>query len=173
VPDRSDLEPLDSAESLWRAIRKEVGLSRPGRVVVAAVAIGAGLAAMGGGMYEFVAGGKYRGLLADAVFFGAPLAGLVLVLLAIGMDAGVRRAFRRGRTPAPPVADPDAALLEAWELGMDDAGWTDAVMARAEQLLPTLIAAGYAETEGRTWRFTDAGAARAEELLSGPARPAS
>jgi hypothetical protein len=60
----------------------------------------------------------------------------------------------------------DEALLRAWNLGMDDAGWTDAVMEEADLLLPTLLAAGFAATgdEGWTWWFTDEGIARAEEL---------
>lgn len=47
---------------------------------------------------------------------------------------------------------------------MDDAGWTGAVMERAEELLPPLLAAGYAAADGRTWRFTPEGVARAEGL---------
>ena len=63
----------------------------------------------------------------------------------------------------------DEALVEAWELGMDDAGWTDEVMSRAEELLPTLLAAGYVAVDGETWSFTSDGVPRAEELeaLSG------
>jgi hypothetical protein len=62
--------------------------------------------------------------------------------------------------------DADAALIQAWELGMDEAGWTDAVMDEAERLLPILIQAGYAATDAEkwTWWFTDKGVARAEEL---------
>jgi hypothetical protein len=60
--------------------------------------------------------------------------------------------------------DVDIALLRAYDLGMDDAGWTDEVMAEAEQLLPTLVAAGYASMDNETWRFTSAGVARAHEL---------
>jgi hypothetical protein len=32
----------------------------------------------------------------------------------------------------------DEALMEAWELGMGEDGWSDAVMDRAEELLPVL-----------------------------------
>ncbi len=32
----------------------------------------------------------------------------------------------------------DEALKEAWELGKGDDGWSDAVMDRAEELLPVL-----------------------------------
>lgn len=62
--------------------------------------------------------------------------------------------------------DPDDALMEAWNLGMDDAGWSDAVMDEAERLLPILVQAGYAETKGSTWNFTPKGVARAMELQS-------
>lgn len=62
--------------------------------------------------------------------------------------------------------DADTALMRAYNLGMDDAGWTDAVMDEAEELLPTLLEAGYAATddEAGTWRFTAEGVARAKEL---------
>lgn len=58
----------------------------------------------------------------------------------------------------------DEALVEAFQLGMDEAGWTDAVMDRAAELLPTLVAAGYAVDNGDTWHFSAAGVARMEEL---------
>jgi len=69
--------------------------------------------------------------------------------------------------------DADRALIEAWNLGMDDDGWSDAVMEAAERLLPILVEAGYAAVDDAadTWWFTDAGVARAEELgadRSGP-----
>jgi hypothetical protein len=38
------------------------------------------------------------------------------------------------------------------------------VIGEAELLLPVLIEAGYAETDGNTWNFTQDGAARAMEL---------
>lgn len=62
--------------------------------------------------------------------------------------------------------DADAALMQAWQLGMDEAGWTAAAMDEAERLLPILIHAGYAATddEESKWWFTDKGVARAEEL---------
>jgi hypothetical protein len=62
--------------------------------------------------------------------------------------------------------DADTALMRAYNLGMDDAGWTDAVMDEAEELLPTLLEAGYAasDDEAGTWWFTAEGVARAEEL---------
>jgi hypothetical protein len=66
--------------------------------------------------------------------------------------------------------DADTALLSAYDLGMDDEGWTDEVMAEAERLLPTLLAAGYAAVDddrvstNYTWRFTSAGVARIREL---------
>ena len=62
--------------------------------------------------------------------------------------------------------DRDAALMRVWELGMDEDGWTDAVMDEAERLLPILFAAGYAATDDKewTWWFTDEGVARAHEL---------
>jgi hypothetical protein len=43
--------------------------------------------------------------------------------------------------------DADTALIRAFDLGMDDAGWTEEVMDEAESLLPTLVAAGYAARE--------------------------
>ena len=60
----------------------------------------------------------------------------------------------------------DAALIAAWNLGMDDAGWSDAVMDEAERLLPILIEAQFAATNegGGTWWFTAAGVARAEQF---------
>ena len=66
--------------------------------------------------------------------------------------------------------DADLALLRAWNLGMDVAGWTDAVTEEAGTLLPTLLAAGYAaiDEKGWTWRFTEKGIARAEELENSP-----
>ncbi len=62
--------------------------------------------------------------------------------------------------------DPDEALLRAWNLGMDEAGWTDAVTEEAGTLLPTLLAAGYAALDEKAWNwsFTEKGIARAEEL---------
>ena len=56
--------------------------------------------------------------------------------------------------------------MRAWNLGMDDEGWTDAVMEEAERLIPTLLKAGYisVDDEAATWRFTPKGVARAEEL---------
>jgi hypothetical protein len=60
--------------------------------------------------------------------------------------------------------NPDDALLEAWNLGEDEDGWSDRVMEEAELLLPLLVAAGYAETKGATWNFTPKGVARAMEL---------
>jgi hypothetical protein len=61
----------------------------------------------------------------------------------------------------------DDALVEAWRLGEGEEGWSAAVMETAEHLLPTLIAAGYAETKDGTWNFTPKGAARAMELETG------
>jgi hypothetical protein len=69
--------------------------------------------------------------------------------------------------------DADEALLRAWNLGMDEAGWTDEVTEEAGTLLPTLLAAGYAaiEEQAWTWWFTEKGIARAEELESSPPEP--
>jgi hypothetical protein len=49
---------------------------------------------------------------------------------------------------------------------MDEEGWTDAVMEEAEQLLPTLLEAGFAAVDDQagTWWFTREGVARAEHL---------
>jgi hypothetical protein len=60
--------------------------------------------------------------------------------------------------------DIDATLLRAYDLGMDEAGWTDAVMDEAEELLPALVEAGYAERDEWTWKFTPKGIARVYEL---------
>lgn len=60
--------------------------------------------------------------------------------------------------------DADNALIEAWELGEGPDGWSDAVMVRAEHLLPVLIDAGYAEAQGNVWNFTSKGVERAMEL---------
>jgi hypothetical protein len=64
---------------------------------------------------------------------------------------------------------PDEALLQAYQLGMDDEGWTDAVMDEAELLLPILLKAGYASVDPYKWSFTPAGVARHTELTE--ARP--
>jgi hypothetical protein len=66
--------------------------------------------------------------------------------------------------------DADEALIRAWNLGMDEAGWTDAVTEEAGTLLPTLLATGYAAIDEKawTWWFTEKGIARAEELESSP-----
>jgi hypothetical protein len=60
----------------------------------------------------------------------------------------------------------DEALLRAWNLGLDEDGWTDAVTEEAGTLLPTLLAAKYAaiDDEARNWWFTELGIARAKEL---------
>jgi hypothetical protein len=67
----------------------------------------------------------------------------------------------------------DEALRRAYNLGMDEAGWTDAVMEEAEALLPILLAAGYAATdsEGWKWWFTEKGVDRAKELEGSPPEP--
>lgn len=59
---------------------------------------------------------------------------------------------------------PDEALLKVWLLGEGEDGWSDAVMAEVELLLPVLVAAGYAEIKEATWNFTAKGVARAMEL---------
>jgi hypothetical protein len=67
--------------------------------------------------------------------------------------------------------DADEALIRAFNLGMDDAGWTEEVMDEAERLLPTLVAAGYAarDDEANTWWFTKKGVARHNEIvIEGP-----
>jgi hypothetical protein len=55
----------------------------------------------------------------------------------------------------------DEALRHAWSLGESDAD-----VHAAEQLLPWLLEAGYAETddEAGIWGFTDRGIDRAREL---------
>jgi hypothetical protein len=64
------------------------------------------------------------------------------------------------------MVDPDEALIEAWNLGEADEGWSETTMEMAERLLPILITAGYAETKDATWNFTQKGIARAMELGS-------
>ncbi len=68
----------------------------------------------------------------------------------------------------PTLSEPDSALMRAWDLGMGEDGWSDGVMGQAEELLPVLLAAGYAQSDGSTWHFSEAGVARAEALESGP-----
>jgi hypothetical protein len=58
----------------------------------------------------------------------------------------------------------DEALAEAWRLGAEDPD--DAVESRYEELLPVLIAAGYAEADEYTWNFTPKGVARAEAIAA-------
>jgi DNA-binding IclR family transcriptional regulator len=67
--------------------------------------------------------------------------------------------------------DADEALIRAFNLGTDDAGWTEEVMDKAELLLPSLIEAGYAarDDETNTWRLTKTGVARHDEIvIEGP-----
>jgi hypothetical protein len=64
----------------------------------------------------------------------------------------------------PTLSETDANLMRAWDLGMGEGGWSDAVMDEAERLLPSLLTAGYVEADGSTWRFSAAGVARAEAL---------
>jgi hypothetical protein len=63
--------------------------------------------------------------------------------------------------------------MRAWHLGMDDAGWSDAVMDEAEPLIPILVGAGYVATDddAQTWWFTDEGVARAHRLDSAADSP--
>ena len=63
--------------------------------------------------------------------------------------------------------EPDAALMRAWKLRIED--HTDGVIDEFEPLIPILVAAGYAEADDYTWRFTPEGVARAEQLESGAA----
>ncbi len=58
------------------------------------------------------------------------------------------------------IADRD--LLRAWEIF--DGDFTDEVFAEIEELLPTLVAAGYVEAQEDRWGLTPKGVARAEEL---------
>jgi hypothetical protein len=65
--------------------------------------------------------------------------------------------------------DADTALMRAWDLGMDEPGWTEEVIKEADRLLPTLVAAGYAVVDDETsasytWRFTEKGIARADRI---------
>jgi hypothetical protein len=69
--------------------------------------------------------------------------------------------------------DPDEALIQAWNLGDRDDAWSEPVIEIAEQLLPILIAAGYAEATDTVWRFTPEGIARAMEIEGGPPPDAS
>jgi hypothetical protein len=159
VADDDDLEPLDSAESLWRALRKEAGLTRVGRAIVVAVFLTSGLVAVLAYYYLGFTHSQHRALIALGFAAGAVVVGPLLGLVVAGLDASVRRLFLR-ESPA------DTALREAWELGMGDEGYTDAVVDRAAELLPTLLEAGYAKSDdaGWTWSFTDHGVQRAEEL---------
>jgi hypothetical protein len=60
------------------------------------------------------------------------------------------------------MTNADTALQRAWVLTQGD--WSDEVTAVLEELLPELVAAGYAESDAGTWRFTSEGIARAAEL---------
>jgi hypothetical protein len=66
--------------------------------------------------------------------------------------------------------DADEALIRAWNLGLDEAGWTDAVTEEAGTLLPTLLASGYAALDDAAWNwwFTEKAIARAKELEISP-----
>ena len=57
----------------------------------------------------------------------------------------------------------DEALIEAWTRALED--HTPAVEARFEELVPTLIGAGYADADEHRWHFTPKGFARADELV--------
>jgi hypothetical protein len=59
----------------------------------------------------------------------------------------------------------DDALIQAWRLAVEDL--TDEVEDELETLIPKLVEAGYAETDGWTWNFTDKGIERAEALEEG------
>ncbi len=71
-------------------------------------------------------------------------------------------ALRAAMQADPPetLNDADRALARAWQIADED--MTDEVMDEYARLLPTLIAAGYAEADEDTWHFTRKGAARAE-----------
>ena len=67
------------------------------------------------------------------------------------------------------MMDADEALIRAFDLGRDEAGWTEEVMDEAELLLPTLVSAGYAARDANTWWFTKEGVARQREIvIEGP-----
>lgn len=56
----------------------------------------------------------------------------------------------------------DEALSEAWTLANEN--YTAELYARFQELLPTLMKAGYADADEHTWHFTPKGVARANEL---------
>jgi hypothetical protein len=60
------------------------------------------------------------------------------------------------------LSDEDRALIRASRLALED--FTDEIFAEIETLLPTLVAAGYAEALEDRWGFTPKGIERAEEL---------
>jgi len=68
--------------------------------------------------------------------------------------------------------DADTALLRAWNLGEAEAGWSDALAAEGERLLPILLEADYARRlsvdeardAGVSWTFTQKGVLRAMDL---------
>jgi hypothetical protein len=168
VNDEPELEPLDSAESLFRALRKEAGLTSVGQWIVAAVFLASGLVAVVGYEYAGFTHSRHRALIALAVVAGGLVVGPMLALAVAGLDASLRRLFRVA--PTPPRLDADTALREAWRLGRDHESWTDDVVQRAAKLLPLLLEVGYAETdtESHSWRLTERGIARAEELEAAP-----
>jgi len=69
--------------------------------------------------------------------------------------------------------DADEALLAAWTVEDHAQSWTEEVMERFDPLLPTLVAAGFAEThefeppdpDWHTWNYTKSGIERLEQLL--------
>ena len=60
------------------------------------------------------------------------------------------------------LSDADKALARAWRLGAED--YTRELEDAFEELLPTLVDAGYAATDGHTWHFTRNGVERAEVI---------
>jgi hypothetical protein len=56
----------------------------------------------------------------------------------------------------------DQALARAWELSVGDS--SDAVEDELETLIPALVEAEYAETDGYKWNFTPKGIKRIDEL---------
>jgi hypothetical protein len=58
----------------------------------------------------------------------------------------------------------DKALSEAWTLA--DVNYTAELYSRFEELLPTLLQAGYADADEYPWHFTPKGVASASELAS-------
>jgi uncharacterized membrane protein len=97
-PGKEDLEPLDTAESFFRAVRKESDLTSGARIaMLLVVALGVlgllgavGEAAFGGGPNADIAGGAF-----GAIVLSVVVALFILVFAVDGAYRGVRSGVRK------------------------------------------------------------------------------